>query len=77
MQMPTPLTMLFAYPVAEILAALPVAEDPVWNAFGLRQKVYGVHGRTRWDLLLDRPGEIACLVLVVGTDDKELPPAGH
>lgn len=62
MHMPTPLATLFAYPVDDILAALPEAADPVWDVFRARQLMYRVHDDTRsiafkWlSELSDEPG---------------------
>ena len=47
MRMGTALARLFAYPVAEIQAALPGETDPLWDASQLRQDRHAVHGATR------------------------------
>jgi Aspartyl/Asparaginyl beta-hydroxylase len=47
MRMGTALAALFAYPVAEIQAALPGETDPIWDASQLRQDRHAVHAATR------------------------------
>lgn len=47
MQLDQPITRLFSWPIAEIAAALPASEDPLWDQFALRQKAYPAHNRTR------------------------------
>lgn len=38
---------LFEHPVRDILAALPEAESPLWDAARFRQRTYGAHAATR------------------------------
>lgn len=47
MQMPVPITKLFEFPVDAILAALPDADDPLWDEFAARQNAFRVHSQTR------------------------------
>ena len=47
MRMSEPFKQLCSYPVGEIAALLPAADDPVWDRFAKRQREYPVHQRTR------------------------------
>jgi len=38
---------LLAYPISDILAVLPWEDDPLWDAYQLRQDRYAIHGATR------------------------------
>jgi Aspartyl/Asparaginyl beta-hydroxylase len=47
MQLDHPVIHLFDAPVTSIAAAMPDAADPLWDRFGLRQKVFKAHQATR------------------------------
>jgi hypothetical protein len=47
MKLPEPLVRIADYPVAAIAAAMPPADDPVWEADRFRQATYPVHRLTR------------------------------
>ncbi|MDO7842795.1 aspartyl/asparaginyl beta-hydroxylase domain-containing protein [Sphingomonas immobilis] len=47
MKLEVALREMFAYPIADILAAMPEEGDPVWAQFALRQTAYPVHKATR------------------------------
>jgi hypothetical protein len=58
MRLDSPTVALGICPVEAVLAALPASDDPVWDAFAMRQAKYDAHNATRsiavaWtDLLL-------------------------
>jgi len=47
MHRPLPLEPLFDWPVADIFAALPSEDDPIWGVFNTRQAKFEVHNATR------------------------------
>lgn len=47
MQLDQPVIHLFSAPVTAIAEAMPEASDPLWDRFGLRQKVFEAHRATR------------------------------
>ena len=47
MKLDVPLRHLGVCPIGDIAAALPPANDPVWDRFAKRQKDYSVHLKTR------------------------------
>ncbi len=47
MQLDTPTLALGPCPVEAVLAALPATDDPVWDAFAMRQAKYDAHSATR------------------------------
>lgn len=47
MRMTSPIRALFDHPIDDLLALLPSDADPIWDVFGLRQRRFRVHDRTR------------------------------
>lgn len=47
MRLTEPLLELFDYPIADILAALPSADDPLWDLATFRQAAFPEHAATR------------------------------